>query len=165
MRLEDAKKQYRALCLALHADKVPKHLAKESAAAVHEVKSAWEKIQQQGSRVALGPPGEVSDLRYERTTPPGMDDWTVVVSWKPPALDTQRPVTEYVVYARSGLHVVDQGVVPPQTGEFGRVEFAVSSTRAHNLPFKHRRQFEVVVQAKNNAGLAQQRVIVVSPRA
>lgn len=149
----EAKKRYKQLCLVLHADKVPKHLAKDSQQALHDVQEAHEKILAQGSvRVAVAPPASVVAMSYERIAQ--SIDWTIVVSWKPPAMNEQKPVEGYRVYVKSGLHVIDQGDVGPQTGECGRVEYAISATRPHNQPIKYVRQFDVVVQAKNGAGLS-----------
>ena len=139
--------------MVLHTDKVPKHLAKDAAQALQEVQAAHEKILEQGSvRAAVAPPAPVTALSYERIAQ--SLDWTIVVSWKPPVMNEQKPVEGYKVYVKSGFSQIDQGDVGPQTGECGRVEYAISATRPHNEPVKYARQFDVVVQAKNAAGLS-----------
>lgn len=149
----DARKRYKQLSLVLHTDKVPKHLAKDAAQALQEVQAAHEKILEQGSvRAAVAPPAPVTALSYERIAQ--SLDWTIVVSWKPPVMNEQKPVEGYKVYVKSGFSQIDQGDVGPQTGECGRVEYAISATRPHNEPVKYARQFDVVVQAKNAAGLS-----------
>jgi hypothetical protein len=139
--------------LVLHADKVPKHLAKEAAQALHDVKAAHDNILEQGSaRVAVAPPAPVTAINYERVNQ--SLDWTVVVSWKPPLMNEQKPVEGYRVYVKSGFQVIDQADIGSQTGECGRVEYAVSTTRPNIERIKHARQFDVLVQAKNRAGLS-----------
>merc|ERR1712216_695149 len=135
----DARKRYKQLCLVLHADKVPKHLAKEAQKAYDDVQAALEKILEQGSaRVAAAPPGPVAALNYERVAQ--SLDWTVVVSWKPPGMNEQKPVEGYRVYVKSGFQVIDQADIGPQTGECGRVEYAVSATRPNIERIRYARQ-------------------------
>lgn len=149
----DARKRYKQLCLVLHTDKVPKHLAKEAAQALLDVQAAHDKILEQGSgRVAFAPPAPVAAMNYERVSQ--SIDWTVVISWKPPVMNEQKPVEGYRVYVKSGFQVIDQADIGPQTGECGRVEYAVSATRPNIERIKYARQFDVVVQAKNSAGVS-----------
>lgn len=153
--VDEARKRYKLLCLALHADKVPKHLAKPAAAALLEVQRAMEKVQEQGTfAVGMTAPAAPTGLRYERIG--GGLQWTVLLSWNPPEASTGRPVDGYRVYARIGMQLIDQGEVGAKTGEAGRVEFALSATRPHNAPLMHRRNFEVLVQATNRAGRSAQ---------